>query len=294
MERKPYPTYALGLLTFVITCPTSYAGTMGEKPLFPNGWMLIAGAGETGFMNVGSYNTATSAMTNNSNARGFQYGFTGDLAAGYGLRVGKPLFFAGEIGVNFFGNRKTSSDSAATSTTTTPDSTFIPAQTFAVNNALSTHTTVAGNFVVPYIDIKPGLLVLPNTWIYGRLGVNYNQVKVQTLSDYHSTSAVVEGIPITQPTSVYSTLNSKEKKQLAGLRTGLGFEYLASENVGISANYVYAFYSTFNTAASGSSSQMACDVFEGCAINSNGAYLTSGSSKMSDQQVLLELIYHVT
>ncbi len=278
--------------------PGVHAGAMGEKTSYPDGWAFIAGAGETEFMNAGSYTLTASDMTKSRDMKSYQFGFMGDLAVGYGRRISNPFYLGSEAGVIFFGTRKTSS-SNTTSNTTIVTETFRaedpPFETAVINHVLSSSLTVSGNVIVPYLDLKPGLLISESSFLFGRIGVDYNQIKVRAVSNYGSTGIVVATTERDAVgTSTSATLSATHKKQLAGLRTGLGFEYLLTDNIGLSANYIYAFYNTFSTSASGSSSQVACDIYEGCPVNSDGTYSATGRSKMSNQQVLLELNYHLT
>jgi opacity protein-like surface antigen len=289
-------SYGLGLMSCFALSPHAYAGTMGEKPTYPDGWAFIAGAGETGFMNVGTYTLSANGLSKTPRTRSFQFGFMGDLAVGYGKRISHPFYLGSEAGVIFFGTRKTASQTTAGGTTVIQDSpVFGEDKTVTVTRALESTVTASGNVIVPYIDLKPGLLISDSSILFGRIGVDYNQLKVRTASNYRGSG---QSIPAAGPSLVSGSSSasfaSTHKAQRAGLRTGLGFEYLLTENIGISANYIYAFYSTLVTATNGTMNQVTCDASEGCPVNSDGTYSATGRSKMSDQQVLLELNYHLT
>ncbi|MDF1646215.1 MAG: hypothetical protein P1U61_04420 [Legionellaceae bacterium] len=290
-------SYRLSLISCLIISPGLHAGTVGDKAGYPDGWALIAGAGEAGFMNTGSYTLTASDMTKTRDTRSFQFGFLGDLALGYGRCISEPFYLGSELGVLFFGNRKTSSSNTASNTTIVTETFNVddpPAETASINHALSSTVTVSGNPVVPYFDLKPGVLISENSFLFGRIGIDYNQIKVNARSFYHSEGHVVKSSGRERAsTGANASFSATHKKQLAGLRTGLGFEYLLTDNIGLSANYIYAFYNTFNTSATGSSNQVACDIYEGCPVKSDGTYAASGRSKMSNQQVLLELNYHL-
>ncbi|MDF1683203.1 MAG: hypothetical protein P1U36_00955 [Legionellaceae bacterium] len=289
MERKI--PYTLSLLSLFIAYSSTYAGTEGQTPDYPNGFMLGAGAGLTEFMDSGAYSTSTRNVLSSTTNRSFRFGFMGDVTAGYGRRVYQPFYLGTELGLNIFGTRKTSSSYSTDTAMTVEDSVFDVS--VITEEALSTTTTVSGNVFVPFFDIKPGLLVTPKSLLFARIGVNYNQFNVVTQSS-HLASGTVINAGATESGTALSGLYSSEKKQRAGLRTGLGFEYLISDHVGLAANYVYSFYSSVNTHATGVSSSEACDVFEGCHVNGDGTYVASGKSKVSDQQALLQLIYHLT
>ena len=289
MERKI--SCALSLLSLALAYSPAYAGTEGSKPGYPDGFTLGAGAGVTEFMDSGQYNILAGNTLNSLNNRSFRFGFMGDLVAGYGRRIGEPFYFGTEFGLNIFGTRKTSSSNAVqTGVTVTNEEDDISVIT---NEELSGKTTVSGNVFVPSFDIKPGLLVTPNSLLFARVGINYNQLNVKRQSAYQASGTFITGNDLTL-TKVYSGLYSSEKKQLIGLRTGFGFEYLISDNLGLAANYVYAFYNSVNTQGTSISREVACDTLEGCHVNENGAYTASGKSKISDQQALLQVIYHLT
>ncbi|MDX2346465.1 MAG: hypothetical protein QNK11_06325 [Legionella sp.] len=293
MKRKTN-SYCLGLLSCLVINPTVQAGTMGDKPGYPDGWALIAGAGETEFMNAGTYTLAANGISKNLGVKSFQFGFMGDLAVGYGRRISNPFYLGSEAGVLIFGNRKTSSHTTVRNTTEVTQITGVfPPSTITLNGALSSTLTVSGNVVVPYFDLKPGLLVSDNSFLFGRIGVDYNQIKVRTASNYVESGRDESNGVLLNSTSTSASFASTHKKQVAGLRTGLGFEYLLTENVGLSANYIYAFYRTLGASTAGVNNQLVCDIYEGCPVSADGTYSASGRSKMSDQQVLLELNYHL-
>ncbi|MDF1758612.1 MAG: outer membrane beta-barrel protein [Legionellaceae bacterium] len=283
-------TYKLGLISLLISCPTINAGSIGNQSFYPEGLSLIAGAGLTEFMNIGTYKTISGDMTNTYSSRAFQSGFVGDLALGYGISIKKPFYLGAELGVGFFGNTKNHSSSSSTDSTVVTDHDF--SRIALINNSISTQTSVSENPIVPYFDLKPGVVVANNTWIFGRVGVNYNEIKVKTSSQYNSSGGIITTpqLPLSTHDS-YFTFNSKTT--LAGIRTGLGMEYLLNDKLAISANYIYAFYNTVKTSGSNNSKQISCDTLEGC-VAVNGPFTSTGSSKASDQQVLLELIYHLT
>ncbi len=296
MKRKTV-SYSFGLLSCLAMSPGVYAGTMGDPAYcYPDGWAFIAGAGQTGFMSSGTYTLGANGMSKTLGVKNFQFGFLGDLAIGYGRLVNGPFYLGSEFGALIFGNSKTTSQTSASNTTivtTEPELSVL--KTVTVTRSLSSSVTVSGNPVVPYLDLKPGLLISDNSFLFARIGVDYNQIKVRTTSNYTSFGQSVNtadgGDASTGASSAGFVTN--HKKQRAGLRTGLGFEYLLTEKLGLSANYIYAFYSGLNTSTTGSIGQVSCDAYEACPVNADGTYAASGHSRMGDQQVLLELNYHL-
>lgn len=270
---------------------SAHAGTEGARPDYPNGFIFGAGAGVTEFMDSGRYNILAGTTLNSLDNRSFRFGFMGDLVAGYGRRIYKPFYLGSEFGLNIFGTRKTSSSNTVHTGVTVEDAENDT--TVTTNEILSGTTTVAGNVFVPSFDVKPGLLITPNSLLFARVGINYNQVDIRRQSSYQA-SGNFRSVTDVVSTTVHSGLYSTEKKQLIGLRTGFGFEYLISDNIGLAANYVYAFYNSVNTQGTSASQEVACDALEGCHVNENGAYVASGKSKISDQQALLQVIYHLT
>ena len=289
MERKIPCT--LSLLSLLIAYSSAYAGSEGAKPGYPDGFMLGAGAGVTEFMDSGTYSTTVGHASSSTSNRNFRFGFMGDVFAGYGRRIYKPFYFGTELGLNIFGVSEVSSSHSTQADVT---ANIIDDSHITTQEALLTTTRISGNVFVPFFDIKPGLLVTPNSLLFARIGVNYNQLNVRRQSSYQSSSIYEDNAVVISESSAYSELYSSEKKQLIGLRAGLGFEYLISDNLGLAANYVYAFYNSVNLQGVGTSNQAVCDLIEGCNVNENGTYVASGKSKISDQQALLKIIYHLT
>lgn len=279
------------VVSLLISCNPALSGTMGEPSAFPRGFAIIGGIGVTEFMSAAKYDTVAGDMHHTYSPRNFQYGFAGDLAVGYGFFLKRSLYLGTELGVTFLGNTKNKSASLAASSTNVNDETLSRAS--LVNDAISTQSTVIENSVVPYFDLKPGIVISPQTWLYGRIGINYNQIKVKTNSQYNSSGGDLADSEPLAFTSEYTAFSATSKRNAPGLRTGLGIDYLVSKNFGISANYIYSYYNRLKTNGSSSSKQLACDTVEGCPAV-DGPFTTTGTTKASDSQVLLELIYHLT
>ena len=241
-------------------------------------------------MSVAKYDTVAADMLHTYSPRNFQYGFAGNLALGYGFFLKNPLYLGTELGITFLGNTKNKSSSSAAASTNVNDAIF--SRSSLVNDAISTQSAVNENSVVPYFDLKPGIVISPQTWLYGRVGINYNRIKVKTNTQYNSSGGDIAGSAEPAFTSEYSAFSASSKRSAPGLRTGLGIDYLVSKNFGISANYIYSYYNSLKTNGSSTSKQLACDTIEGCPAV-DGVFTTTGTTKASDSQVLLELIYHL-
>lgn len=279
------------VVSLLLSCNPTFSGTMREPQIFPSGFAIIGGIGVTEFMSVAKYDTVAGDMFHTYSPRNFQYGFAGDLAVGYGFFLKRHLYLGTELGVTFLGNTKNNSSSSAAASTDVHDVTLSRAT--LVNDAISSQSTVVENSVVPYFDLKPGIVISPKTWLYGRIGINYNQIKVKTNSQYNSSGGDISDFSNPEFTSDHSAFSATSKRNSPGLRTGLGIDYLVSKNFGISANYIYSYYNSLKTNGSSNSKQLACDTVEGCPIV-DGPFTTTGTTKASDSQVLLELIYHLT
>lgn len=291
MERSLSRT--LSLFSLCVTSASLTAGTMSQALTYPDGLSMAVGGGGMGYTNSGAY-TSTAGAPSTANAvtaRSYQLGGVGNIALGYGQHLGTPFYLGGELGLAIYGAKNLATSSTAQSNTTVTNTGLLPASTVNTYQVLSTRTTLSQNTWVPFFDLKPGIFVSNNQLIFARLGVNYNELKVRTDSTFYSQGILIDGAPDTLVDTTTNLLFIQKNTRI-GLRTGLGIEYLLDEHLGLSANYVYSFYQAVNTSHSGLASQVACDVSEGCHVNSDGMYTANGHSKISDQEILLQLVYH--
>lgn len=261
----------------------AYDGPIPSRYAF-NGPTVGVGIGANTFMTNLSQDYILSGMSSAfyDNNHMYSYGIMGNILAGYGNVFPSGFYLGTELGLNIFQPTQTSFRYAAQAT-----STIINGIPVAVSQASVVSTTqVKRNALEPTLDIKMGGLVAPNVLAFLRGGINYNNLEIKSQSLYQSQSLIP---PVVSTSSLFTTSQSKKS---VGLRGGLGMEYMVTSRLGVSANYIYTFYRNVNTNASGTINAVACDVFEGCVASSAAAEETH-KARMNDQQVLLELIYHI-
>ena len=199
-----------------------------------------------------------------------------------------------ELGLSIVGAQKISTSNNNENTTiTTQNQNSVIEKTISINNALSTVTHVSKNTLIPMFDIKPGFFISPNLLFYGRVGAAYNQFKITSTSYFQSSGSLINSSNVDLGSAnVTSTLVSSHKKTQIGLRTGLGFEYLITPQVGLGANYLYTSYHKLESQAHTMSNQVACDSYEGCSSNGNGQMKITNRASVSEQDIMLQLLYH--
>lgn len=289
--------YKLSLICLLIASPPTNSLTTNQSTSYPNGFSLGAGVGVTSFM-TNTFQHVSAANTSDVEKNlAFKYGAMGNIFLGYNKKVRDKYYLGGELGLNLLGATTTSLTNTARGTAVVTDAPQFPTPiTFTVTtvSSLSTTTTVSSNSLVPTLDIKPGLFLSPEALLFAKIGMSYNQMVIKSNASYQETGtlagkAAVKGL---QTATSSSDFSNSHTSHLIGLRTGLGFEYLLTEHVGVGANYLYTFYNTAKMGATSASNQVACDTYEGCVVNNKGTYTTAVKSTMSDQEVMLQLIYH--
>ena len=286
MEWKVPP---LSLIYLLVVCPSAQALLSNNaKASLPSGFSIAAGLGLTSFMTSTTSNTSAATIQKTANNTNNRYGMLGNFALGYNRNYRDRYYLGGEFGVNLLGARKTTLDSIIQNRTTVSHDLDIA----IVNSALSTATNVSEKIAVPVLDIKPGLFLNPNTLVFARVGMSFNTMDLNASSSYQSDGNVQSSGSRTSA-STLSTFYNATTKQTIGLRTGLGFEYLITDKLGLSANYIFTGYNGVQLNGSQPSNQIACDTFEGCSVDKNGVYTTTQRSTVSVQDVMLQLIYHM-
>jgi opacity protein-like surface antigen len=285
MEWKTSRPFSL--FYFLVACPSLQASALDIVPSFPSGFTVGAGLGLTELMTNTSYNTLASTLRQTTNTKNSKYGALGNLALGYNRNYSDRYYLGGELGINILGARKiTLNNTTQNSTTVTRNDTIA-----IINSSLSTSTQVSENTWVPVLDAKPGLFFGSNTLVFARLGMSYNAMSMKANTTYQSDGQVNDGIVPFASTS--SMFYNATHQQTLGFRTGLGFEYLITHNLSLSANYIYTGYNHLQLHGAKSSNQIACDTYEGCSVNNQGQYQNDTRSKISVQDVMLQLIYHL-
>jgi hypothetical protein len=206
----------LALALLIATCSTTLFAQTAHRPVDYknmggitlqetsgfNGWSAGIGLGVmTSMMN----NSSTSAMTSADspyisggvdgssfngygNGMNYKYGPMGSLFIGYGCL--KDIYYVGAaLGVNVLGARAlNASQSAGNNIIVTSSDTVLALVT--LTNIMSTQTSITRGWAEPYLDIKLGGLITPETLAYGIIGTSYNSLTIKSDSVYVSNGVV--------------------------------------------------------------------------------------------------------
>lgn len=310
MELKS--SFKLSLIFLLVSAPASMALAECGVCTF-NGFTVGLGLGANTFMsNVTSSTELVSFDTidlpeliepigntynNYASANVYKFGPMGALFIGYGNVFDNHAYLGGELGLNFLGANETSFRSTPTSVPTiTSDDPFGDVFGYATYTAsLSTHTKITRNTVEPFLDLKAGFLLTPTALIYLRGGLNYNSFKTKTNTTFNVTGIQEAfergGEDVVTTASTSAALSSSNKKSNIGFRAGIGGEVMVTPELGVGADYIYSFYRNINTSSSGEAADVSCDTLEGCIVIP-GTITNNTKAKLSDQQVMAQLIYH--
>lgn len=171
--------------------------------------------------------SATNTLKRNS--------FAGNLYAGYG-HAWQPLY----LGVEAFIKLANYKMNYAASTTATKTA---GGGSYTLTDNLATASEVKLNPLEFGIDLRPGVLVTPNTLLFGRLGVAFNKL---TLNSTTTTSGeYTNGAGFTKNFS--GAITNTASKSVPGLRLGLGLEQHLNEHLALRLDYVYTYYGKIST-----------------------------------------------
>lgn len=322
MELKP--AFKLSLIFLLTAAPASVvlAQPYDVTPCTFSGFTIGVGLGATTLMS--NLNSTTDGASNlpaieipnenallalnptpgnsiNNYAKGdiYKYGAMGNIFVGYGYVFDNHAYLGGELGLNILGANDATLKNTSTTNTTVTSTNFedFPGIFGTANyaNSLSTKTTATRDSIEPFLDLKLGFLMTPTSLVYLRGGINYNTFKVKTEGSFNaagnsSWTSIADGSG-SSSASTSSAFTASHKKSQIGYRAGVGMEVMVTPNFGVGADYVYSFYRTVKANSNTSSSDVACDVLEGCQVV--GANMTNTSkANLSDQQVTAQLIYH--
>ncbi len=305
----------LSLALLLITCPAASVYAAAAAPvrhvdyknmaMVPvevsgfNGWSVGGGLG-VNTTSVSSSVTNTSLAVDspflsgvpgssfNTYARNqnFKFGPMGSLFAGYGYL--RDIYYVGvNAGINIIGARTLQSSQFSRANDTITDTNLISAIYY--ESVMQTTTKVTRGWAEPFLDIKIGGLITPQTLAYGILGVSYNTLNIKSSSRFNTTGEVLAAPPAVSSTSSYGY---QTNKSFFGLRLGAGMEVLLTERVGVGADYVYSFYPKYTTSTSATLNSVACDTEEGCAVVTSTMNNYTKTS-MNDQQVMAKVTYHL-
>jgi len=161
--------------------------------------------------------------------------FAGNVALGYQL-VDKRLYFAAEV-----------------------SGTFADKHEFVANQYKTFYSDIAGQIDIGTasiydkvslrgnefdIDLKPGLLIRKNFLVYARGGAAFNKLEIDNSGTWTVNDDAGE-IVTAQDSSSHS-------KNVVGIRVGAGAEYLLTDALGVSLDYIYTTYGKISTTAENS------------------------------------------
>ena len=270
------------------------------------GWLAGVGLGINTFTGNSSSVNTTLAVTSplfsgppgdSSSSTGHativKLGPMGNLFAGYGYL--HDIYYAGvNLGVNIIGANTLQSSQTSNATNITTNS-GASVSVVTASNSVQTQTKITRGWAQPFIDIKLGGLITPQTLAYGIIGTSYNSLTIKSSSTYVANGNVSTffGAPPATPTaSATSVSGQSTTKYFFGLRLGAGMEVLLSQHVGVAADYVYSFYPTYKTSISSTGSAVACDAVSGC-VPVSATVTNNTKTVLNDQQVMAKFIYHI-
>ncbi len=162
----------------------------------------------------------------------------GSIFAGYGQMLGCSSFYlAGEIFGNTYQRESTLRDYAFHAE---PDDD----EDF---ESLTTRTKANLNNGEFGIDLRPGVLLLGNhTLLYGRVGVAFNKLHLNSDNDFSFTFLGSD-----PPITTDSFLSESQTKSVSALRLGLGLESYICKNLALTVDYIYTSYGKINASNTG-------------------------------------------
>lgn len=216
----------------------------------------------------GTTQTLATASGNTSLGRNFA---EGDLFVGYGKKIDcTPFFLSGEIFLNEATRQNTVKSQALNSNSG-----------FGTDDvdALLTSSTRAKLHSFEYgLDFKPGILLNPQTILYGRVGVSFNELDVSS-----SSSLLINDFESDVIASSPASFSSSQ--HVTGWRFGLGLEEYLCKCVSVTADYIYTTY------GSGHGVSGTADVSNTAISDAITGMSMSGSGKISTQAFLVGIKY---
>lgn len=208
--------------------------------MIPNGFYAGVSAGENQMnadLNASSHaayvnspiGNGNNLISNGQTADIKRNSVIGDIYVGYGHQLWqRPFYLAGELFANLSRRDVVSNNSAEW-----------VSQFFTEDTTLSSSSNVKLNQGEFGVDLLPGFLFGKNynDMLYGRVGVAFNKLVLDTNSLLNVTS-LIAGAPV----SALSSLDTGDCKSVAGLRVGAGFEKYFGHNLAFHTDYIYTNY----------------------------------------------------
>lgn len=259
------------------------------------GWTGGVGVGATTFQSKNSYNAFVGNESYGANNHDYRYNAMASVFLGKNW-VSPEMYLVGlELGVNFLGadeiNYSANNQTSVTTIATTLEG---ASGRSTYNNSLNSDYTLSRNSVEPYLDLKLGLLFSPESLFFIRAGIEYNELEFEASGLYSAAgrNIITRGDGNSNSIGIFSGFDVKKERDKIGLRAGAGLEYLISPAWSLGANYIFTFYPHIHLNNVTNANDVACDVLEGCVIEST-QFVSNASAKPYDQQAMLQLIYHL-
>lgn len=229
----------------------------------------------------------------------YKFEAMGALFAGYGFVFDQynHTYLGAELGVNGFSSTHTTLNiSNSTAASMSGDSDDLDTTSVGTyNNVLSTKTVVTRKSYEPFLDLKAGFLLTPDTLVYFKGGFNINTLEIKTSGSYSasgSQTSTIDDDSISSAASATSGFSMKKNRSRVGYRAGAGIEIMVTPTIGVGGDYIYSFYQKVKTSGSAAGSDVSCDVLGGCSTVAATFSSSSKASRFSDQELVGQMIYH--
>lgn len=182
------------------------------------------------FLNL--FQTEIYTISNRSSFSQNSGSFVGSLYAGYGFECFREF-----VGVEGFVNFSSYDLKKKISTKSSLDFHSSTSTAFALIAENLEHEIHIQSRIPEYgIDFKPGVTIFDCALLYLRVGAAFNRLKISSgaRASYSDESSLVA-----EPAHTVQFLPSKNSRSVAGLRLGLGMEYIIYYNLGFTLDYIF-------------------------------------------------------
>lgn len=227
--------------------------------------------------------------------------FIGNLTLGYQL-VREYLYLAAEIGGNFTSEQASKSHTIKSFNSVIVNQQFRgfnpPFQTEMGTTAIHDKVSLRKNELI--IDLKPGVTFKDTFLVYARVGAAFNKLLLKSAGSWTQQGGEIDiptGAQI-QPLSYIASFFqpeeafgcSKESSHKVGIRVGVGAEYLLTQQLGVSVDYIYTDYGNVSTYSTGEAHAVISP--DTPSIFQHVLGIDAPNVGMSTQMVLAGLLYH--
>lgn len=300
MELKP--SFKARLICLLIAGPSIMSlDAFGQPCCVFNGYNIGGGLGVINFTSSMSSNLTQNGTISSSANDITNPGVKGNFFVGYSYTPNNWLVLGAELGVNIVSRKSISLDNNVYNDTLVLGTDFFLG--IDSSGEVGTHTnfnnalTASRNLLEPTFDIKAGILITPSVETYARLGVGYNNISLTSASSFRETAFQEVTIPFFPfASSSFAEINApfriSKNNSIFSFRTGFGLTGMITPSIGLSGDYIYSFYNTSHINRTTNSRQISCDIIEGCTVNENGTYINRSKARVSDQEILMQLVYY--